>query len=200
MSRQKFSGDIARLDNPKRQKVMPVDLLIETLEPISDDMVIADLGCGTGYLTIPLAKHINGRGDICAVDINPEMLAIVKERAKGLNNVKIVKSEENNIPLPDGLVDVSYLLAVYHELNDPVKFLMEIRRISKPVHRIVIVDWNDVRGEMGPPMEERIHENEVINLFRNWGYGLIKKFAPSPYVYGLVFKVSTCKPLDRCWA
>lgn len=200
MGGHKFSGDISRLDNPKRQEIMPVNLIIDTIATIPDDVVVADLGCGTGYLSIPLAKYVDGRGMVYAVDINPEMLAIVEERAKDLQNLKVIKSEENNIPLPDGLVDASLLLTVFHELDDRAKFLMEVRRISKPVHRIVVVDWSDVKGEMGPPMEERIPESEVISFFRNWGYGLIKKFELSPYVYGLVFKVSTCKPLDRCWA
>ncbi|MDI6716536.1 MAG: class I SAM-dependent methyltransferase [Actinomycetota bacterium] len=199
MSGHKFSGDAARLDNPRRQEIFPIKPIIDVLGEKVDGIVVADLGAGTGYLSIPLAKHIGERGTVYAIDINPEMIAILNERSTGLSNLKVIKSEENSFPIPDGLVDASYMIAVFHELDDPTKFLLEIRRVSKPIHRIIVIDWNQVKGEMGPPLEERIPEEEVIKFFKNWGYGLEKRFSPSPYVYGLVFKVSTCKPLDKCW-
>lgn len=193
MSGHKFHGDIARLDNPKRKEVFPVDAIIEALGTTEEGAAIADIGCGTGYLSIPLARHLGNSGDVYAIDINDEMLKVLGERAEGLDNLKIIKSEENSIPVPNGLIDASFLMAVYHELDDPDKLLMEIRRISKPVHKIVIVDWNQNKGEMGPPLEERIPEDEVLDFFRKRGYGVMKRFSPSPYVYGVVFRVSTCR-------
>ena len=199
MAGHKFTGDPARLDNPKRQGVFPIEPMVEALGDIEDGLVVADLGCGTGYLSIPLAKHIEGRGKVYAVDINPSMLSIVKEKAVGLNNIEAIKSEENSFPIPSNAVDVSYMVAVFHEIEDPAKFLMEIRRISKPFHRIIVVDWNQVEGEMGPPMRERIPEKDAIKFFKDHGYALLKRFEPSRYVYGLEFCVPTCKPLDRVW-
>jgi len=200
MGGHKFHGDIARLDRPERQKVLPVDTMLTALGDIAEGMAVADLGCGTGYLSIPLAKHIAGRGEVYAVDVNTDMLAVLEERAAGIDNIRIIKSEENSIPIPNGTIDVSFMVAVFHELEDPEKFLMEIRRISKPVHRVIIIDWNQVQGEMGPPMEERIPEEDIAKFFRDRGYGLAHKFAPSPYMYGLVFRVATCRSLDRSWA
>lgn len=200
MAGHKFHGDISRLDNPKRAEVLPAESMIEALGEISDGTAVADLGSGTGYLTIPLAKHIGDKGTVYAVDINPEMLEVLRERAKGLDNVEIIKSEENSIPIPSDTIDISFLVTVFHELEDPVRFLTEIRRISKPFHRIIVIDWNQVKGEMGPPMDERIPEEEVIQFFKTRGYALINKFAPSRYMYGTVFIVPTCNPLDRVWA
>lgn len=200
MGRHKFHGDIGRLDSPKRQKVLPVDTVIAALGDVTEGMAIADLGCGTGYLSVPLAKHTAGSGTIYAVDINIEMLSILSERAAGLDNIEIIKSEENSVPIPSGIIDASFLVTVFHELDDSLKFLLEIQRISKPIHRIIVVDWNQKQGEMGPPLEERIPEAEAVKFFRDRGYALIKKFTPSPYMYGLVFTIPSCNPLDRCWA
>ncbi|MDP2211818.1 MAG: class I SAM-dependent methyltransferase [Candidatus Aquicultor sp.] len=193
MGGHKFHGDISRLDNPRRKEVFPVDAIVDALEGIDEGAAVADLGCGTGYLSIPLAKHLEGKGDVYAVDISEEMLKVLGERAEGAANLKLMKSEENSIPLPNGLIDTSFMLAVYHELDDPEKFLMEVRRFSKPVHKIVIVDWNQTEGEMGPPLNERVSEEDIITFFRNRGYGVMKRFSPSPYVFGVVFRVSTCR-------
>lgn len=195
----KFSGDYSRLDSPKRQEIFPVDTIINAVEEMPEGIAIADLGCGTGYLSLPLAKRIAGNGTVYAVDINSDMLSILKERAEGLENIELVKSEENSIPIPNSTIDISFMLAVFHELEDPVKFLMEIRRISKPVHSIVVVEWNDVQGEMGPPLHERIPAKDIINFFKDRSYALKKRFAPSRYTDGFVFTVPTCRPLDRVW-
>ncbi|HZD60160.1 MAG TPA: class I SAM-dependent methyltransferase [Anaerolineae bacterium] len=199
MGAHKFHGDIAKLDRPERQQVLPVDTLIASMGDVTEVTAVADLGCGTGYLSLPLAQHIAENGIVYAVDINPEMLSVLRERATHIDNIQVIQSEENSIPVPNGIIDVSFLVTVFHELEDPSKFLLELRRISKPVHRVIVVDWNQVQGEMGPPLEERIPEADAIRFFRNWGYGLTHKFTPSPYMYGLVFLVSTCRPLDRCW-
>lgn len=200
MGGHKFHGNFARLDNPERKKIFPIESMIGELGDVLDGIAVADLGCGTGYLSIPLAKHLSGNGTVYAVDINADMLGILKERAEGLENIRILKSEENSFPIPNGTIDVSYLVTVFHELDDPDKFLMEIRRVSKPFHRIIVIDWNQVQGEMGPPMEERIPEEQVIKFFKDRGYALAKRFAPSRYAYGLNFCVPTCNPLDKCWA
>lgn len=202
MSGHKFHGDITRLDNPKRREILPVETIIEALGDIREGSSIADLGCGTGYLTIPLAKHLlkdKKDGTVYAVDINSEILEVLKERAKGIENIKILQSEENSFPIESGTIDASFLVTMFHELDDPAAFLMEIRRISKPFHQIVVVDWSDVQGEMGPPMSERVPEKDLIKFFKDRGYALKKRFAPSRYMYGLVFSVWTCKPLDRTW-
>ncbi len=200
MGGHKFHGDPSRLDNPKRREIFPIEALIEAIGELGESIAVADLGCGTGYLTIPLAKHLNGKGIIYAVDINPDMLEILREKAGGLKNIETLKSEENSFPIHNSTIDVSFMLTVFHELDDPDKFLMEIRRISKPFHKIVVVDWNQVQGEMGPPLRERIPEGEVIGFFKKRGYALIKRFEPSRFAYGLVFCVPSCKPLDRAWS
>ncbi len=199
MSGHKFHGDIARLDDPRRKETLPVEQLIGVLGDLKDDVAVADLGCGTGYLSIPLARYLGGHGTVYAVDINPKVLDVLKKKSTGIDNIVILQSEENRFPIESSTIDVSFMVTVFHELDDPSGFLMELRRVSKPFHQIVVVDWNDVQGEMGPPMSERIPEKDVIKFFKDRGYALKERFAPSRYMYGLLFSVWTCKPLDKTW-
>ncbi|MEW6326576.1 MAG: class I SAM-dependent methyltransferase [Thermodesulfobacteriota bacterium] len=177
---------MAALDSEKRKEILPAEKIIEVID-LTEEANIADIGCGTGYLTIPLARKVP-KGRIFAVDIEPGMLSVLAERAKGLDNITIVHSTENNIPVADNLLDISFLIAVLHELHNPEDFLKEIRRISKSGHYVVVVDWNEKKADMGPPMHIRIPKDKAINLFRLHDYGLRKEFSPSAYFYGLLFQ------------
>jgi ubiquinone/menaquinone biosynthesis C-methylase UbiE len=178
--------DSKRLDSKERREILPIDAFLRTIDHSRRDITVADLGCGTGYLSLPLAHFLAGQGRVFAVDINPRMLEIVKERVGSLTNIHLVHSRENEIPLEDRIIDVSFLVAVLHELEKPDDFLREVRRISKQSHRVIVADWNQVPGEFGPPMHERIPEPEALGIFESNGYRLEMYFAPSPYVFGFV--------------
>ena len=83
------------------------------LAPIHTDQVVADVGSGPGWLSIPLAKYLYG-GKLYAVDVQEGMLEKVAERAAKfrLFNVETVLSKESSIPLEDGILDGLVLLAL----------------------------------------------------------------------------------------
>ncbi|HEY3375558.1 MAG TPA: class I SAM-dependent methyltransferase [Candidatus Aquicultor sp.] len=187
MPGHKFHGSIQRFDDPRRMQILPVDLLIDQVKDIETGGAIADLGSGSGYLCIPLARHFKNRATVYAVDINPELLEVIKERAGDLTNLVPILSEENRIPIAGGILDASFMVAVYHELDNPAQFIDEVKRVSRPVHKVIVVDWSQVKGDMGPPLSERIPKPEVISSYQDLGYRLVSEFEPSVYVYGLVF-------------
>lgn len=176
----------AVLDSKERKEILPVEKIIEVLD-LPEVANVADIGCGTGYLTIPLAQKVT-QGQIFAVDIEPRMLSALKERAKGLKNITLIQSTEDRIPVAEGTVDISFLVAVLHELNNPEGYLKEIGRISKDRHYVIVVDWNEKEGAMGPPIKIRIPKDKTIGLFKIHDYKLVKEFVPSEYFYGLVFQ------------
>lgn len=187
VTNRKFNpSHMVALDSGKRREILPAGKIIKAVD-LPEEANIADIGCGTGYLTIPLARKVP-KGRIFAVDIEPGMLAVLAERARGLDNITIVHSTENNIPVADNLLDISFLVAALHELHNPEDFLKEIRRMSRLEHYVVVVDWNEKKTDMGPPMHIRIPKDTAISLFRAHGYELAKEFAPSEYFYGLLFQ------------
>ncbi|HED00578.1 MAG TPA: class I SAM-dependent methyltransferase [Proteobacteria bacterium] len=187
MTNRKFNpSHMTALDSEKRKEMLPVEKIIEAVD-LPEGANIADIGCGTGYLTIPLARKAP-QCQVFAVDIEPGMLSVLAERAKGLDNITIVHSTENDIPVADNILDISFLSAVLHELHNPEDFLKEIRRMSRLEHYVAVVDWNEKKTDMGPPMHIRIPKDTAISLFRAHGYELAKEFAPSEYFYGLLFQ------------
>ncbi len=162
MTKKFKAKNMEKLDNPLRRKMLPPDEIVKNLN-IEKDTSVADVGCGTGYFTIPFAREIGERGTVYAIDINPMMLEETRRRTEEerLMNVDIVQSSENNFVLKDNAVDIIFTSTVFHEVDSPRKFLAECRRILKNDGRLVILDWNKIDEDFGPPRHKRIDIEEV---------------------------------------
>src|SRR5471030_208350 len=91
-----------KLDNEKRRELLPPKETLIKLGLHEGD-IMADIGCGIGYFTIPAAKIVGGSGNIFAMDILPEMLQDVemKIKEKNISNIKTILTEENDFKLED---------------------------------------------------------------------------------------------------
>lgn len=120
--------------------------------------LVADIGAGTGYFTVRLAKSVS-RGKVFAVDIEPDMVRYIDERAKneGLSNVVAVLGRADNPSLAEK-VDVAFLCDVAHHIEDRPAFFAKIADRLRPGGRIVVVDFSPDApdGGPGPPKEHRV--------------------------------------------
>jgi ubiquinone/menaquinone biosynthesis C-methylase UbiE len=106
-------------------------------------MVVADVGAGTGYMTLRLARLVGPRGKVFASDIQPAMLRIIQDKAQTehLANVKVVQGSEIDAHLPEDSIDLVLLVDVYHELWHPQEMLRSLRRSLKPDGELVLVEY-----------------------------------------------------------
>ncbi len=149
-------------------------------------MVLADLGCETGYFTIPASQRVK---KVFAIDVQKEILNIVRQKIKKqkLTNIEAILSEEASIPLSDNSVDVLLIANVFHELEDRSSILKEGKRILSGNGILVIVDWKKIEMDFGPPIEERLTAEEVISICKNNGYEIREQSDAGPYNYLLIF-------------
>ncbi len=160
MPGHKFNpAHLQRLDNPRRRALLPPEKILRDVEAAKAS-VWADIGCGAGYFTIPLAKAVE---KVIALDISLEMLQELKKRLaeQQIHNVEAVQSDESKIKLADSSVNGVILALVAHELHEPQKFLQEITRILNPGGKVIIVEWEKKVTEMGPPLDHRLEASEV---------------------------------------
>lgn len=131
-------------DLPARETSELPDRVVDALALRPAD-VVADIGAGTGFFTLRLAKRVP-RGRVLAVDIDPDVLAVVEERvqAAGLTNVRTVQGTEQNPNLPQGAVDIVLIAASYHEFSHPREMMDNIVAALKPGGRFILVEY---RGE-----------------------------------------------------
>ena len=113
--------------------------LIFAQVPLEPGMSVADIGCGTGYLTKALAERV---AKVTGVDASTEMLAIARrEMAQAnLTNVELVNAEAAHLPFPTSSFDLVFASLLLHHISDPVEVLTEFHRVLKTNGQVVIVD------------------------------------------------------------
>jgi ubiquinone/menaquinone biosynthesis C-methylase UbiE len=176
----------SRLDSAERRRILPIEKILETLRPLRD-LTVVDVGCGTGYFTIPFSKEVGSEGKVYAVDTSDEMLTVLKERVSQAANIVPILSKESSIPLEKGIADVIFMSAVYHEFEDRQRMIEELMRVSHSQARLVVIDWSPHSDEQGPPLEHRVPPAVVKEEFSAAGCHLARRFDPDPSFYGMIF-------------
>jgi protein-L-isoaspartate O-methyltransferase len=130
------------LERPERSQEERPDLLMSALKIRPGDTV-ADIGCGSGYYTRRLARMVGPRGSVFAVDIQQEMLDILRTNLtrEGITNVKPVLGTLTDANLPPASADLILLVDVYHEFDHPFEMVTALVKALKPAGRIVFVEF-----------------------------------------------------------
>ena len=136
-----YTGDLTIFDYPDRDQKLHINQVMDLLG-ISTGKPVADIGAGSGWFTVRAARRVAPSGTVYAVDINPDAIEYVDERAKKekLTNIKTVLGTANNPKLPPDSVDAVLLLKTYHEVAQPVELMKNVRAALRPGGRVGIVD------------------------------------------------------------
>ncbi|MFZ5825346.1 MAG: class I SAM-dependent methyltransferase [Bacillota bacterium] len=189
MAHQFDPKNMDKLLNEERREWNDPDKILQYLN-LGQCTVMVDIGCGPGWFTLEAAKKMLPGGLVYGLDVSQEMLDRLKERAReqDLPNVHPVLAEEHDEwPIPTESVDVALIANVYHE-NDPASmFISEVKRILKPASTCLVVDWKKEETPGGPPLEERIDQQDVTEEFTAAGFVLFGTCDVGPYHYGLKF-------------
>ncbi len=168
-------ASVSKLEDPDRIKLFEVDRVIE-LAGIRSGMVVADVGAGSGFFAIPIARRV-APGVVMAVDVSPEMLSHLHtklEQPDMPRNVQLVHGEDRATKLADHSCDLVFTSAMWHEIDDHSGTLAEFARILRSAGRLVIVDWNP-KGQRppGPPLDHRIPRETVESTLKAAQWTLI---------------------------
>lgn len=153
-------------------------------------MVVADLGCGPGFFTIPIALKVGDAGIVYAVDSSPEMLKRltrnVKESRLPENVVRVVQADVSHTSIPSRSVDLVFFADILHDLEDHAGFLTEVNRIAKARGTVVDIDWQKIETGFGPPLNIRLTEEDSRKIMTTNGFSVTGTISSGLYHYGLV--------------
>jgi ubiquinone/menaquinone biosynthesis C-methylase UbiE len=152
--------------------------------------VIADVGAGPGFWTIPLARRVGRRGHVFALDPEPAALDVLRRRVAkaGVHNVTPVLNDDTAPMLPDNACDLAVIVNVYHHFAEPARFLRHMARCLKRGGRLVNIDWADRDTPKGPPAHRRIPPAVFLRHARRAGLELVTEHRFLPYQYFLVLR------------
>ena len=130
------------LEREEREREERGDLLLRELG-LKPGMNVMDVGAGTGYYSRRIAELVGPKGKVYAVDVQPEMVAMLDAVAKrpGLGNIQPVLGSDKSVTLPEGVADLAIMVDVYHELEFPSEMLTSIISALRPGGRLVFVEY-----------------------------------------------------------
>ncbi|MFC1731327.1 class I SAM-dependent methyltransferase [candidate division KSB1 bacterium] len=155
--------------------------------------LVADFGAGSGSYTIPAARAIGRRGMVYAIDIQQELLSRIKNTAnkEGLENVETVwgdVEELNGSGLHDLTVDAVIVSNVLFLTEEKDGLVQEISRVLKQNGKVLVVEWKDSFGGLGPKPESIMPLNATKELFEKHNFSLHNEIEAGAHHYGAVFK------------
>jgi ubiquinone/menaquinone biosynthesis C-methylase UbiE len=175
-------GKISYLERPERRKEFSPEELLNRI-PLKETDSILDFGAGTGYFTIPAAKRIEG--SVFALDIDPDMLEIINEKAlkEQLTNIVPVLGSLEAIPATDGSIDLIIASLVLHEIQPLAPLLQQMKDILKKDGHLICLE---LEPKSNPGKAPRITLEGMVRELEEAGFQVREKFFPAPSLYMLV--------------
>jgi ubiquinone/menaquinone biosynthesis C-methylase UbiE len=156
---------------------------------VKQGMAICDMGCGNGFYTLQLAKMTGDTGHLYAVDIQPEMLKLLNQRAdeQGVRNVSPILGTLANPRLPKGKIDLILLVDVYHEFSHPEQMLAAMREALAPDGLCALVEFRAEDPMVPIKPEHKMTKDQIMKEWPANGFKLVKEFDGLPWQHLMFF-------------
>jgi ubiquinone/menaquinone biosynthesis C-methylase UbiE len=179
------------LDRAEREREEEPDRALEAIG-IARGSTIADVGAGSGYFTVRLAKRVGPAGRVYATDIQREMLARLETRLASelISNVTLVLGDEADPKLPAAAVDLILMVDVYHELAQPQAMLRKLRAALAPGGRLVLLEYRKEDPTVPIRAEHKMSKRDAQLELEAEGFRLERVLDVLPRQHILVFTVA----------
>jgi ubiquinone/menaquinone biosynthesis C-methylase UbiE len=130
------------LERPERLEEEDPDTALDVLR-IKKGAIVADIGAGSGFMTMRLSKRVGSTGTVYANDVQPQMLQMLQQRIDKARatNIVLVQGTIDDPKLPAGTLDLELLVDVYHEFSEPQAMLRHLREALKAKGRLVLLEY-----------------------------------------------------------
>jgi ubiquinone/menaquinone biosynthesis C-methylase UbiE len=157
---------------------------------VKQGMTVCDMGCGNGFYTVQIAKMVGPKGKVIGVDIQPEMLELLKKRAakNEVANIEPVLGTLADPKLPTGKIDLILCVDVYHEFSHPVHMLAAMRKALAPMGLVALVEFRAEDPEVPIKPEHKMTKQQILKEWRKNGFKLAKEFDSLPWQHMMFFE------------
>jgi ubiquinone/menaquinone biosynthesis C-methylase UbiE len=179
------------LDRPERSAEEQPDQALDDIGVKAGDTV-ADVGAGTGYYTLKLARRVQPGGQVYATDIQPEMLEKLRARlaAEKVGGVVPVLAHADDPGLPASALDLILMVDVYHELSQPQRTLQQLKAALKPTGRLVLLEFRKEDPAVPIRIDHKMSVAEARLEVEHEGFVFDRVSEVLPWQHILVFRPS----------
>jgi ubiquinone/menaquinone biosynthesis C-methylase UbiE len=179
----------AWLTRESRQREEDCETMLAALG-IKPGETVCDMGCGNGFYSLELAALVGEQGKVLAVDIQREMLQMLKERAKeeGITNIELIHGTIVDPKLPKDSVDLMLMVDVYHEFSHPAEMLAAIRGSLKPAGRVALVEFRAEDPKVPIKPLHKMSKDQIMKEFPPNGFKLVEEFDELPWQHLMFFQ------------
>jgi ubiquinone/menaquinone biosynthesis C-methylase UbiE len=172
----------------EREEFEQPEKVVDALK-LQKGMIVADIGAGVGYFSLRMAKRVGPAGKVLAVDIQPEMLSLLKQNQEreGLTNVEPILGTVTDPHLPQDMVDLALLVDVYHECQYPEEMITQIRNSLKKNGRLVLIEYRGEDATVPIKPEHKMTVKQVLTEIEPMGFQLKEQLEFLPWQHILVF-------------
>jgi len=182
------------LERPEREKEERSSLLLKSLR-LKPGEVIADIGAGSGYFTFPLAQKVGPTGKVYAVDIQPEMLNLIRQRMqeRKVANVVPIKGTESDPKITEETIHLILLVDVYHEFSHPYEMTLAMVRALKPGGRLVFVEYRLEDPDVPIKLVHKMSQRQVLKEMEPHPLRHVRTLDVLPWQHIIIFEKKTAK-------
>jgi SAM-dependent methyltransferase len=178
------------LERSEREEEEAPDVALNVLK-IPKGATVADIGAGSGYLTVRLAARVGPTGRVFANDVQPQMLTMLARRLsdRKITNVTLVEGTFDDPKLPPASIDLALMVDVYHEFSQPQAMLRRLRESLKPGGRLVLLEYRKEDPTVPIKPEHKMSVAEAKVEVEAEGFTLSKVDEALPRQHILIFTV-----------
>jgi SAM-dependent methyltransferase len=176
------------LERGEREDEEAPDIALNVLK-IPKGSAVADIGAGSGYITVRLADRVGPTGRVFANDVQPQMLNILARRLdrSKITNVTLIEGTLDDPRLPPASVDLALMVDVYHELSQPQSILRHLRESLKPGGRLVLLEYRKEDPTVPIKPEHKMSVAEAKMEVEAEGFSLSRVDEALPRQHILIF-------------
>lgn len=172
-----------------RQREEDCETMLAALH-LQPGQTVCDMGCGNGFYTLPLARLVGENGRVLAVDIQREMLGLLKDRATAekLDNIEYVLGSVVDPQLEPNSIDLVLMVDVYHEFSRPEEMLRAIRASLKPGGRVALVEFRAEDPNVPIKKLHKMSKAQILKEYEPNGFKLVEEFDNLPWQHLMFFE------------
>lgn len=180
---------LAKLEGPDRAEWQRPDEVVAALG-LREGAVACDAGAGPGYFALRLARAVGPGGRVHAIDVEPRMIALLRERASaaGIENVHPLLAKEGEPPLPPEPCDAILVVNAFHHFHDGPGTLRALAGRLAPGGRLVNVDFHAGELPVGPPPDHKVSREAFLAAVEAAGLEVAEERRFLPYQYFLALR------------